>query len=111
MDALGFLIAIAIAAVVFYLYLHKLFLKDAVGKLPQQKIKPASSDETVGQVETDILISREPEKFLPEVDIGHKMEPGIDDYTYQEIIMGPSTQNIYQADDYFEGSPAEDRAD
>jgi hypothetical protein len=113
MGALVFLIAIAIAAVVFYLYLQKLFSNDVTKVLPKQdEFKEPVSKTSEGETVTmDTLSSREPEKFLPNIDIGHNIEPGINDDTYKEIIMAPSAEIKYQAEDYFEGSPEEDRAD
>ena len=87
MDAFSFLIVISIALLVYYLYLRKLFAKDSQIKLPTKAEEPGSAEE---------------EKMMVQM-----IEPGID-ASYQETIMGPSVENIYEADDYYEGSPVDE---
>jgi hypothetical protein len=93
------IVALAIAVVVFYLYMNQMFKKDALNELPKEKKAP-------------ILLEVEPQKAISEDPDGgkveHRFEPGIEDSSYQEIIMGPSEKNIYQSDDYYEGSPADE---
>lgn len=98
MDALGFLIAIAIASVVFYLYLRHMFSKDSLEDLSKGEIKPAAEEVNKGKSMS--------KKKMGNITL-HKIEPGIDS-SYQEIIMGPSSKNIYVSEDYFEGSSADE---